>query len=436
MILFVLLITAAILAGFLYLFFIILFLIRRFGNRTAWSLAMHFVRPVLLEFYSYDLAEAANLALQAQPDSVHLQPLAGRPWKDAARVGELRGSLEELGFSGAGTYGVDVMPGAALMFMVNEGAGAAACIMEHPAAGVWLDIYSSLPGGRDVVVSSGKDPGLPARLRRPGVTMEYRAGADAAALYDRLIALRGPEKPLPLAAAGLAARFEEAWALDMDWRKQNEFLPEEALALKRGRALPVETVKKAKLFDQLGGGLAILNFAALVFFLIAAGKYPPVGDGPWQEALRYFLVPLGLFALSFAASIQAPGPVTRLVSGVFMAIIASPFFWGTFYMGGIWLNGARDTGQAVVRRAEVVARKATGRRDRDYYVVLKSWQPGRDTEKLLIFKEQYSKIVPGRTVAVVIVRPGRLGHEWIVRLDFETAPGSRDGPEGKGPGGL
>lgn len=415
-------IAGLIVAGLLYLLFIFLFLVRLLGNRTLWSLAMHFMRPVLREFYSYDLAEAANRVLQAQPDAIHLKALDTPPWKDKAGAEELRRSLEDLGFSAAGAYGIDIMPGVPLLFMVNEAEAAAACIMEHPATGVWLDVFSAYPGGRGVTVSSGRDPGLPARMRRPGDIMEYRPGADASALYNRLLALRGPEKPVTLTAGNIAARFEEVWAEAMDWRKQHEFTPEEALALKKGRALPPETVKTKKLFDIVGGGLAILNFFALVFFLFAARGYTPVGDGPWLEALRWFGLPTALFALTFAVSMQATGPVMRLVGGVFMAIIAAPFFWGTFYMGGTWYNGAQDTAAAVVHRAEITDKYTSRGRDKDHYAVVKSWRAGRASEKLHLTQEQYLKAGGAGSVILIATRPGALGHEWIAGLDFENPP--------------
>ena len=101
-----------------------------------------------------------------------------------------------------------------------------------------------------------------------------------------------------------------------------------------------------------------------------------------------------------------------------MALIAWPFFWGSFYTGAMWYNGARDTGAAVVSRAAVAAKKETGGRERDHYVSLVSWRRGRELEKLHVTREQYDGVVPGRTIAVVTTRPGALGHEWISGLEF------------------
>ncbi|MHB0995738.1 MAG: hypothetical protein ACYC2I_05135 [Elusimicrobiales bacterium] len=415
--------AGAVVAAGLYLLFILLFLVRLTGNRTLWALALAFMRPVLREFYSYDLAEAANRVLQAQPDAIRLKPLAEVPWRDPARAGELRRGFEEMGFSAAGAHSVDVMPGVLIQFLLNG--ETAACIMEHPAAGVWADVFLGYPGHGGVTVSSGRDPGLPARLRRPGDFIEYRPGADPAALYDRLRALRRPEKALSLDAAGLAAFFEEYWALGTDWRKQHEFTPEEALAMKKGRALPPGSLKRARLFDLAGGGLAIANFFALVYFLFAARGYATLDGGPWLEALKWAAAPAAAFALAFAASLQAPGPVTRALAAVFMGIVALPFFWGTGYMGGTWYNCARDGGPAVVRRASVTGKNPGGRGERAHYAVLKSWRAGRESEKLHVSQEQYEVIIPGASEAEVTLKPGRLGHEWIAGLEF-LGPGSLD----------
>lgn len=414
--------AGAVVAAGVYLLFALLFLVRLTGNRALWALALAFMRPVLREFYSYDLAEAANRTLQAQPDSIRLDPLAEPGWKDPAAAGSLRRGFEELGFKAAGGYGVDAMPGVRLLFLLKDETGA--CIMEHPVAGIWADVFLGYPGHEGITVSSGRDPGLPARLRRPGDLIEYRPGADPAALYDRLAALRRPD-PLRLDAAGIARFFEEAWALGMDWRKQHEFTPEEALAMKKGRALPAASLKRSRLFDLAGGTLVIANFFALVWFLYAARGYTALDGGPWLEALKWAAAPAAAFALVFAASLQAPGPVTRAVAAVFMGIVALPFFWGTGYMGGTWYNCARDGGPAAVHRAAVTGRAVGGRRERDHYVLLRSWRPGRGSERLHVTEAQYGLAAPAGTEALVTIKPGRLGHAWIAGLEF-TGPGSLD----------
>jgi hypothetical protein len=118
-------------------------------------------------------------------------------------------------------------------------------------------------------------------------------------------------------------------------------------------------------------------------------------------------------------SVRTEGPIARAVAWVIMLIISYPFFFGTVYFGEIWVNGAGDTGQPAVYRADVLGAKATGRYDHDYYVTLRAWSPGRDTERLAVSREQYLRLRPGGSVALVTTRPGLLGHEWLAGLDFE-----------------
>jgi len=402
------------------LLFMLLFLVRRLGNRWLWSRALRFARPVLRELYAADLAAAANSVLQAQPVEIRLSRLKEHAWKDPAAVEALTEGLKQNGFSDAGAYAIDKFPGAVVRLMVNEWSSCCAAVYEHQQAGVWADVVGLYGGGGTCCCSSGKDPGLPARLRPPGTKIEYLPGADAWALYARWQAIRVAEGLIKITAAEIAGRFEEVWAREMDWRTQEELVPEEARAFKHGKPMPAAEARRAGFFDVAAFVMAAANVALMLAALFAARDYWPVGNGPWREALWHTLVPLLLFVWLFLNSVRTEGPIARAVVWVMLLVVSYPFFLGTVYFGEVWANGVYDTGQPAVHAAAVLDAKATGRRERDHYVTLRAWSPGRDTERLRVTKEQYLRLRPGSTVARVTTRPGFLGHEWLVGLDFEN----------------
>lgn len=401
------------------LLFMLLFLVRRLGNRWLWSRALKFVRPVLRELYAADLAAAANSVLQAQPVEIHLSKQRQHVWKDAAAAEALTEGLRKRGFSDAGVHAIDKFPGVFVRLMVNEWSSSGAAVYEHPQAGVWADVVGVYDGGGTFCCSSGKDPGLPARLRPPDTKIEYFPGADAGTLYARWQAGRAAQGLVKLTAGDIAAKFEEAWAREMDWRTQEELLPEEARAFKDGKPMPQAEARRAGIFDMAAFVMAALNLVLMMTVLFAARDYWPVGNGPWREALWHTLAPLLFFVWLFMNSVRTQGPIARSVAWVIMLVVAYPFFFGTVYFGEIWVNGAGDTGQPAVHSAAVLGAKATGRRERDHYVTLKAWSPGRATERLRVTREQYLRLRPGGSVARVTTRPGLLGHEWLAGLEFD-----------------
>ncbi len=417
MALIVIVVAAAVVGTAFALLFMMLFLVRRLGNRWLWSRALRFMRPVLRELYAEDLAAAANRVLQAQPAEIRLSRLAGHEWKNAAAVDALAAGFEEQGFADAGVYGIEKLPGVFLRLLVNEWALAGAVVYEHPQAGVWADVIGVYEGGGTYCCSSAKDPGLPARLRPPDTRIEYLPGAGAGALCARWKAGRPAEGLVKLTAADIAGRFEEAWARETDWRTQQELLPEEARAFKYGKPMPQAEKRKAGFFDVAAFAAVVINLALILVVLFAARDYWPVGNGPWREALWHTLAPLLLFVWIYMNSVRTAGPVSRSVVWVIMLVLAYPFFYGTVYFGEVWVNGAFDNGRPAVHTVEVLGASVT-LRDRDHYVTLRSWIPGHDTERLLVSREQYLRLRPGG-LATVTTRPGLLGHEWLSSLSFK-----------------
>ena len=100
----------------------------------------------------------------------------------------------------------------------------------------------------------------------------------------------------------------------------------------------------------------------------------------------------------------------------------SPWIFLSFVIGGWGLvmlfNATWDARPAKPHKALVVKKKHLASYSPysiidEYYVLVKSWRPGRKTEKVVVGSSIYSRITPQKTELVLAVKPGRFGFEWI-----------------------
>lgn len=86
-------------------------------------------------------------------------------------------------------------------------------------------------------------------------------------------------------------------------------------------------------------------------------------------------------------------------------------------------NGALDESPVSYRDATVTAKRySSSRNSRNYYVSLKSWNRGSNTEEIRVSASIYGAVRAGSTVMTVATRPGRLGFEWIVDYRIKDSP--------------
>ena len=94
-----------------------------------------------------------------------------------------------------------------------------------------------------------------------------------------------------------------------------------------------------------------------------------------------------------------------------------------------WYNGHFDDG-APMRHDVVVVDKIV--EDESYYsddewveliyyfVLVPSWRPGMEYEKIGVAGWVFKNIFPGKTSMVIITRPGALDYEWLEDFTFEN----------------
>lgn len=155
-------------------------------------------------------------ALAKQPDRIHLVLAGDGAWTRPETVEPHAQALLQAGFRDAGTHTVDEMPGLVLRLLVEPAEAWMGVIYEHPQAGQWVEIAQQIEGGGGHTVSSLEDPGLDPR---PGYTIEHLVRAPVGALIARMKAHTPSGTPLWMSTDQAAARFEQAYAEAIAWRK-------------------------------------------------------------------------------------------------------------------------------------------------------------------------------------------------------------------------
>jgi hypothetical protein len=170
------------------------------------------VRTIFRKF----LGEVGSRAMEQQPDQIHLTERPGHAWTDGAAVEALDAPLAAVGFTDAGTYGIDEMPEVFVRFLVKEDQRVAAAIYEHPKVGAWIDLFSHYQNETGITYTTARPTGLD---ERPGAKTVNAPGTRSEALYQRLLAERPAGAMEEITAGNVVRRFEDVYAKSTAWRK-------------------------------------------------------------------------------------------------------------------------------------------------------------------------------------------------------------------------
>lgn len=189
---------------------IALFFVFVFALRLAFLLFLNWLANAFL-------GGVGEQALAQQPDHLHLTPAADYEWSNEAGMDAIADPLMERGFTEAGTYEIDAMPGAYVRFLVSPTVHLCCAIYEHPKIGVWFDLYSRFEDERGVTYTTATAKGLD---RQPGSITVNAPGATSVQLYDRILKERPKVKMVEITAANVVSQFEAAYAREIAWRKK------------------------------------------------------------------------------------------------------------------------------------------------------------------------------------------------------------------------
>ena len=171
------------------------------------------------------LKDIGKKAVEAQPDQITLSRISSPAWQDSS-VGQIISSLHAAGFTDAGVYSVDKMPGVKVAILAKPEDCVAAHVYEHPRAGIWIELATRYQDGTSTTLTTLPSTGQ----NQPAWLTTIRAGkAPAAELVRQFIEERRWRSGVmkPVSAEQAPREFEEGFARYMSWRKATPMTADE-----------------------------------------------------------------------------------------------------------------------------------------------------------------------------------------------------------------
>ncbi len=180
---------------------------------VALAVSWYLVRRKLARFLS-DLD--ALTTESGVPSSLTLVPTEKPAFAHADRVGEAITSLVDRGFTRAGAFQIQEMPGLLLCGLVHVEDRILAVVYDNQQMGVWVDVACEQTSGEEITVSNAPSGGE--LDSRPGTRKIFDREKKPLELLETLRAERGQGPFVEYSPDDFATRFEEAYAREMEWR--------------------------------------------------------------------------------------------------------------------------------------------------------------------------------------------------------------------------
>jgi hypothetical protein len=198
-----------------------------FGIRLAWkvrtlrrALDPKNPDPVCRERVFRDVAKRAG---DRVPNEIHLVPSTMIMWKDEDKWREAYNALESHGFRHVGNYRVQEI-GVDVQFLISDKDCALACIYNHPAAGVFMDIVTRYEDGASITFANRAASGLD---QHPQLQNCFLGDIPPSDLIEKAFAER-PNSPMrPIREADIVPDFCRVWKEYKEWRNKRGTTAEE-----------------------------------------------------------------------------------------------------------------------------------------------------------------------------------------------------------------
>jgi hypothetical protein len=211
-----------------------------FGKRIlAFVLTRSVARGALLKI--------GNDAVQKQPDWITLERVSDAAWTNPATANDLIQPLLSHGFTDAGSYTVDKMPGVKLAILIKPDEHITAHVYEHPKAGTWIELVTRYQDGTCQTVSTLPSTGI---QPPPWVKTVRAAKAPAMDLVRQLTFVRRSGDMKKIEAGEAVREFEEGYAKSIVWQKNNGLTPEEVASVVRDWAANKEMQSEIQSYNS------------------------------------------------------------------------------------------------------------------------------------------------------------------------------------------
>lgn len=158
-------------------------------------------------------------------------------------------------------------------------------------------------------------------------------------------------------------------------------------------------------------------FVLLVVFVNLA---PQLTGQLFSDTIKLSLPALAVFLLWTGTKLK--GKSWFLGAMLWTTALAAAFIPLTFFTVGAMVNRLLDTGQPVTRELRILSKKDESSRHHPSYKLFVSSLDGTGTLALSAGRREYEQAVPGRTLAAVTIRPGKLGYGYIAGVRYTTPP--------------
>jgi len=159
---------------------------------------------------------AAARSGAAPPVRITLCPEPDAEWEHADEVKGAAQQLLAAGFTDAGQFSVNEIPGLSLRAFAHRGESVWGVVYDHPAAGVWADLVIRYED--DTALTVGNPPTGGQMVSPPWSTMNIDSRTDAAALFQKALQAAEDKPRQPVSADTFVDVFTRAYTREMDWR--------------------------------------------------------------------------------------------------------------------------------------------------------------------------------------------------------------------------
>lgn len=155
------------------------------------------------------------LAAMVPPPRIRL--VGAKPMGRHVQDVKLKGrELEANGFARIGTYRAEPMRGLVLTAYAHAAHDLCAVVYTHPLVGAFVDVIAKNEAGRSFTVTTA--PAGKELDQREGHEKVFERDMPVRTMIETTLRRRPPAPHMSWSAGNFAARFEEAYAQEMDWR--------------------------------------------------------------------------------------------------------------------------------------------------------------------------------------------------------------------------
>jgi len=156
-------------------------------------------------------------------------------------------------------------------------------------------------------------------------------------------------------------------------------------------------------------------YATMMLYRLLPGR-PVDGVELFTASLKFSAPAAALFVLGVLSRVRGKSWFLKAAGKLLLGsvMVFAPFG----YVGCVLVNSLLDFAPAQSFVLPVVRKYRTSGRHTSYYVYVPAWGPGVSDPSFEVGSSTFDGVHEGRTKAHLTVRPGFLGHAWIVSLEF------------------